>query len=65
MDLERLIETCRAKEMSPEEKEAQRRSFAYGNANISNDLITRELIDDAANAIAMDEDKLTITSQDP
>jgi hypothetical protein len=51
MDLERLIEISRAKKMTPEEKEAQRRSFAYGNANISNANITRELIDDAADIV--------------
>jgi hypothetical protein len=51
-DLNDLIETSRKKKMSPKEKEAQRRSFAYGNANISNKLITRELIDDAADILS-------------
>jgi hypothetical protein len=36
--------------MSPEEKEAQRRSFAYGNAHIENERVTREMIDKAADA---------------
>ncbi len=31
--------------MSPEELQAQRRSFAYGNTKIENDLITREMVD--------------------
>jgi hypothetical protein len=54
--LEKLIESSREKSMSIEEKEAQRRSFAYGNANISNGLITRELIDNAAEAIKIESD---------
>ena len=35
-------------QMSSEDKEAQRRSFAYGNANIENDRVTREMVDAAA-----------------
>ena len=31
--------------MSPEERQAQRRSFAYGNTKIENDLVTREMVD--------------------
>ncbi len=38
----------RAHPMSPEEKEAQRRSFAYGNTHLSNPNITRETVDRAA-----------------
>jgi hypothetical protein len=34
--------------MTPEEQEAQRRSFAYGNAHIENERVTREMVDDAA-----------------
>ena len=34
--------------MTPEEKEAQRRSFAYGNTHLSNPNITREMVDRAA-----------------
>ncbi|HEU0157183.1 MAG TPA: hypothetical protein VFQ82_14005 [Stellaceae bacterium] len=43
-----LIERARAIKMSPEAQEEQRRSFAYGNTKIENDLITREMIDQAA-----------------
>ncbi|MBX9813425.1 MAG: hypothetical protein K2X76_01845 [Sphingomonas sp.] len=35
-------------EMSAEDREAQRRSFAYGNSKIENDRITRSMIDAAA-----------------
>jgi hypothetical protein len=43
-----LIQKARAVTMSPEEQEDQRRSFAYGNTKIENDLITREMVDKAA-----------------
>jgi hypothetical protein len=48
MTLEDLVEACRAVEMTEADREAQRRSFAYGNTKIENDLITREIIDRAA-----------------
>lgn len=35
-------------DMTPEEQEAQRRSFAYGNTAIGNPAITRGLVDKAA-----------------
>jgi hypothetical protein len=40
--------------MTPAEKELQRRSFAYGNANIENERVTRETIELAAEAIRND-----------
>lgn len=40
-----------ARTMSPEEQEAQRRSFAYGNTKIDNDNITRDGIDRAAESL--------------
>jgi hypothetical protein len=46
--LQRLIDASRGKTMSDAEKEAQRRSFAYGNAHIENDRVTREMVDQAA-----------------
>ena len=41
--------------MTPEEKEAQRRSFAYGNVHLSNGHITREMIDKAAKEMKEEE----------
>lgn len=38
--------------MTPEEAEAQRRSFAYGNVNLANPNVTRQDIDDAADRLA-------------
>jgi hypothetical protein len=47
-DLESLIAAARFQEFPASEREAQRRSFAYGNTHIENSRITRELIDDQA-----------------
>ena len=46
--LQQLIDAARGRPMSPEEQEEQRRSFAYGNAHIENDRVTREMVDEAA-----------------
>ncbi|MBX3192078.1 MAG: hypothetical protein KF819_34125 [Labilithrix sp.] len=48
MELEDLIKMARTTTMTTEEKEAQRRSFAFGNTNIENERITRDTIDEAA-----------------
>lgn len=37
-----------ARQMDSEEREAQRRSFAFGNASLSNPNVTRELVDEVA-----------------
>lgn len=42
------MEAARGKVISSEEKEAQRRSFAYGNAHIENQRVTREMVAEAA-----------------
>ena len=49
--LEKLIELAKKVEMTPGQQEQQRRSFAYGNAGLENDLITREMIDEQANKL--------------
>jgi hypothetical protein len=46
--LQKLIDASRGIHMSEAEKEEQRRSFAYGNAHIENERVTRQMIDDAA-----------------
>ncbi len=46
--LQELIEAAKRAPFSEDEREAQRRSFAYGNTNIENDLITREMVDEQA-----------------
>jgi hypothetical protein len=50
--LKKLIDASRGKVMTDAEKEAQRRSFAYGNAHIENDLVTRQMVDEAAEKIS-------------
>ena len=47
-ELDELISAARRTTMTPQQKEEQRRSFAYGNTNIENDHVTREVIDEAA-----------------
>ena len=47
-ELKKLVELARTVQMTPAQQEQQRRSFAYGNAGLENDLITREMIDQQA-----------------
>jgi len=44
-ELQQLIEASRLREFPAEEREAQRRSFAYGNTRIENPRITRTTVD--------------------
>ena len=55
--LDLLIEAARKATPSPEQQEEQRRSFAYGNTAFENELITREMIDRQAEAIARERDR--------
>lgn len=50
--LQELIEASRSLPMSDRQKEAQRRSFAYGNAHIENDRVTKAMVDEAAERIS-------------
>ena len=43
--LKELIEKTRDIRMTPEQFARQRRSFVYGNTNIENDRITRQLVE--------------------
>ena len=51
-----LLRLARTHQMTPEEREAQRRSFAYGNGRIDNEYITRELVDEVADRMPPPED---------
>jgi hypothetical protein len=44
---------------TPEHREEQRRSFAYGNTAFENDRITREMVDQQAEKLADDDAKRT------
>lgn len=46
--LQKLLDLVRDYEMTPEEREAQRRDFAYGNVRLSNPEVTREMVDRVA-----------------
>jgi hypothetical protein len=50
--LQKLIDASRGRAMSDSEKEAQRRSFAYGNAHIENARITKAMVNEAADKLA-------------
>jgi hypothetical protein len=52
-----LIETARKVQMSANEREAQRRSFAYGNTHFENEQITREMIDREAERLSASKKK--------
>ena len=46
-ELTKLVEAARMRPFPEDEREAQRRSFAYGNAKIENDRVTWEMIVEA------------------
>jgi hypothetical protein len=50
--LQKLIDASRGRSMTDSEKEAQRRSFAYGNANIENARVTKAMVNEAADKLA-------------
>ena len=54
--LKPLLDAAERVQMSPREREEQRRSFAIGNTAIENDLITRELVDAEAEKLAAAEE---------
>jgi hypothetical protein len=51
-ELEKLLEAAKHRGLTADEREEQRRSFAFGNANIENARVTRETIDREADALA-------------
>lgn len=55
--LKTLLRKAKSVRMTASERETQRRSFAYGNAKIENENITRETIDREAEAMAELDDQ--------
>jgi hypothetical protein len=51
-NLQELLAHAKKVTMTPEEREQQRRSFAYGNTKIENNRISRDSIDKAATKLA-------------
>lgn len=56
-DLAKILAASLTREMTPEQKEAQRRSFVYGNTKIENDAITRATVDQAADQLSVSANK--------
>jgi hypothetical protein len=50
-ELQELLDAAKGILISPEQKEEQRRSFAFGNTNIENSRITRETVDKEADEL--------------
>lgn len=57
--LQNLIEKARAHKMTDSEREAQVRSFAYGNTHLENETITRSDIDRAATSLENEREPAT------
>ena len=53
-ELNELLDAARSARPTPEQREAQRRSFVYGNTRLENELITREMVDRAAESLLKD-----------
>lgn len=53
--LSQLLEIAKKIEMTSQEREQQRRSFAYGNTKIENKDITQEAIERAASVLAAED----------
>jgi hypothetical protein len=54
-NLQGLLEAARSVQMTREQREEQRRSFAYGNTHIENERVTRATIEDAARSLAEED----------
>lgn len=54
-DLAKLIELARSVRPTNDEREQQRRSFAFGNTHFENSTITRETVDRAAEKLQRKE----------
>lgn len=50
--LKELLDAAKTAKATPEHREEQRRSFAYGNTAFENERITRDMIDREAEKLA-------------
>lgn len=50
-DLKKLVEQARSVPFPPEQREEQRRSFAFGNTHFENQAVTRQMVDEEADAL--------------
>jgi hypothetical protein len=56
-ELEELVTRARKITMTVEQLREQRRSFAYGNTHIENEIITREMVAEADRKLESSEKK--------
>ena len=61
-EINSLLERAKHITMSEGEREQQRRSFAYGNANIENEAVTRTVIDNVADRMIQEPEVDDLTS---
>ncbi len=59
-----LLEKAKRITMSPGEREEQRRSFAYGNANIENEAVTKHVINEVAERMQREPDVDDLLSEE-
>lgn len=52
-ELDNLIEAARSVTMTLDERATQRESFAFGNANIENEFVTRDMVREAASKLPL------------
>jgi len=57
-ELNELIELARKYDMTPEERQEQVRSFAYGNTHLENDAITKGDIDEAIVSLSSERESV-------
>jgi hypothetical protein len=62
-DIAILVEKAKRITMSSSEREQQRRSFAYGNANIENEAVTKDVIEEVADKMIQDPGIEDVTSE--
>ena len=58
--LQALIDAAKKIEPTPEHREEQRRSFAYGNTHFENKRITREMVNEQADKLAQTKDSANV-----
>ena len=52
-DINYLIEKSKAVEMTAEQAQEQRRSFAYGNSSFENKMITKDMVKEEAERLGL------------
>ena len=61
--LQELLDQARKNVPTAQEKEEQRRSFAYGNTKIENSRITREMVDQEAESLKKEATDSSLRSE--